>query len=856
MRDQRERITFRDGSLVRRKPGETIIEAASKCKGMQSHFFTMHQDNMSDYYQSEVETDDEYEAEVLAAEHRPKVIREGRKEVFDGVAVPTRKGKENVKPTPLSGSKQTPAQSARMQGRSGIGTRANPSREEKTMPDNPKPSRGPQEFKSTPMDIRQPRQVNEPVSDVPMEDVQPSKQDHTPERPTGPKPRAPLRQSQVSAQVGETQVVTTILNTPVTMKIGEVLASSRELSDQLSSLIKRKNPRPAVVNHAVISPKDAGKLIRIPLRIENYKVSGIIDTGSELNVINRKIIRGLSEAPVDPRRKVVMNDANGGAGNLRGHMSGVLLKCGNVETFANLYVGDEVPFDLLLGRPWQRDNLVTIDERTDGTYLIFKDPQDVDVTYELLVEDHAPKPDYPFDVLRPPQINQVEFSVGMATASPPELVGTGDYYQVNEMSHSDLDNDSPEREHNANEMSQNDLDNDFPERGHNASSPHSQQDKIMTLFHTKNNLTYLRSKVLEQKQRHTQEVNQYIRDTALRQPWENIPSVFGPASHAFGVSAGFTKALDNFIVQLIRKTNKEIRHKYQEEIDSPQNHDYLRTLLQDNPAAITDTSASHTMPINPPNTDPLSIPANNIPPPPPADVSVLRLTDDDHRTQMDTLAFLWDGFLTGCENLHPTIISSPFGMRFDQRVINGQHIDHAVMYDASLIFFHRYPNPPSIQTGDAYITFIHRPVLPATPCSNPPPPAPTTENLIPTRPATPLPDHSVENDGARPPLSNRPLQRTPLGAVLEAGSTPDAFSSGRANPPPSNEPDTENPEILYTTRCVRHKRPQTILTATSRPPRPRSTAVLSTLVPLELTRPEIHTPPRTVCCIDVKRRGA
>jgi hypothetical protein len=93
-----------------------------------------------------------------------------------------------------------------------------------------------------------------------------------------------------------------------------------------------------------------------------------------------------------------MNDANGGAGNLQGHISGVSLKCGSVETFANLYVGDTVPFDLLLGRPWQRDNLVSIDERIDGTYLVFKDSKNIEVTYELLVEDYAPRPDYPFDI--------------------------------------------------------------------------------------------------------------------------------------------------------------------------------------------------------------------------------------------------------------------------------------------------------------------------------------------------------------------------------------------------------------------------------------------------------------------------
>jgi hypothetical protein len=102
------------------------------------------------------------------------------------------------------------------------------------------------------------------------------------------------------------------------------------------------------------------------------------------------------ETPIDPQRKVVMNDANGGAGSLRGHVSDVLLKCENVKTFANLYVEDELPFDLLLGRPWQQENLVTIDKRTDGTYLVFKDADNIEVTYELLVEDYIQRPDYPY----------------------------------------------------------------------------------------------------------------------------------------------------------------------------------------------------------------------------------------------------------------------------------------------------------------------------------------------------------------------------------------------------------------------------------------------------------------------------
>ena len=79
-----------------------------------------------------------------------------------------------------------------------------------------------------------------------------------------------------------------------------------------------------------------------------------------------------------------MNDANSGTSRLRGIVKNLMLTCSDVETKASVHVGDKVPFDLLLGRPWQRGNLVTIDEREEGTYLMSKD-KNFEVTHELLV---------------------------------------------------------------------------------------------------------------------------------------------------------------------------------------------------------------------------------------------------------------------------------------------------------------------------------------------------------------------------------------------------------------------------------------------------------------------------------------
>ena len=81
-----------------------------------------------------------------------------------------------------------------------------------------------------------------------------------------------------------------------------------------------------------------------------------------------------------------MNDANGGEGELRGLVSNVTLKCGAVTTAANLFVGDKVPFNLLLGRPWQIENMVSIEEEIDGTYLLFRDAETQQPRYRILVQ--------------------------------------------------------------------------------------------------------------------------------------------------------------------------------------------------------------------------------------------------------------------------------------------------------------------------------------------------------------------------------------------------------------------------------------------------------------------------------------
>jgi predicted XRE-type DNA-binding protein len=171
-----------------------------------------------------------------------------------------------------------------------------------------------------------------------------------------------LRQSEIPLGLGETEVVDSILRTPVTLSFREILGTSRELADKLSDMIKRKNIKQPQVSSVMDIPRDRARLLRLPMKCgENY-ISAIIDTGSMLNVVKRDIYQKCIKLPMDPARTLTMNDANGGASQLVGLVVNVPLSCGSVETTANLFTEGRLPFDSLLGRPWQRGNFISIDE--------------------------------------------------------------------------------------------------------------------------------------------------------------------------------------------------------------------------------------------------------------------------------------------------------------------------------------------------------------------------------------------------------------------------------------------------------------------------------------------------------------
>ena len=188
-------------------------------------------------------------------------------------------------------------------------------------------------------------------------------------------------------------MVSEILNTEVQLTLGKLLGASKEISFDLQERLRPRN-RPLEAHNVATGTemgptKRPGRLLTLQVQHEGVPLTAIIDTGSELNLIRNEVAKKAIKLPIDLTQPVTMKDANGGSGLLKGFLKEVTLTCGTISTICDLHVGDNLPFDLLLGRSWQRNNYVTIAEKKDGTYLEFRD-RDTDLPKSEIILSPSP----------------------------------------------------------------------------------------------------------------------------------------------------------------------------------------------------------------------------------------------------------------------------------------------------------------------------------------------------------------------------------------------------------------------------------------------------------------------------------
>lgn len=468
IRQANGRLARPDGSWVSRQPNETLVEAVEREQqiSIQSNFISVSNESsddetydwMTDYQEDQgYESEDEAETylavphivqldengypvngiEVYPVERQVKSTTTARREVMDGVVIPTRQRMPNKnvpKPMARMGAttrSQTAPQSPPVHIKPPPAPRPQPpppaprpvrvpiTRPVKSMPRaEPSYSRdrlqGNKENFQEPFDVEDSRKQSqkdkrdEVIEDVELKQGRPNQVPERLQQVTGQnvnpftnKVLVPHRQSAVSSQVAPIEILKRILGSPITVAIGDILGVSKEVTGLLTDSLRTKAPKTITPGPAVVATAyrtdTRGFLIKLQMDCNDRPITAIIDTGSQLNIVSHKACNRAIKRPIDLRSKVMMNDANGTSRALTGLVENVPLHCGGLQTTASLHVGNHVPFDLLLGRPWQRGNYVSIDERAEGTYLLFRDPDDFEGRYEILVQPDDEPHQFPFD---------------------------------------------------------------------------------------------------------------------------------------------------------------------------------------------------------------------------------------------------------------------------------------------------------------------------------------------------------------------------------------------------------------------------------------------------------------------------
>jgi hypothetical protein len=195
---------------------------------------------------------------------------------------------------------------------------------------------------------------------------------------------APKLQSQLQRNLNMDTFVEKILATPITVTLSEALGSSPLTTKKIQEYLRftrpdqfsKKTPSTVAVNAVRLGHPQDARLILVTISFENgHQVDAVIDSGSEIDIMNRTTWVQ-SRIPIDRTLKKVMRDAGQHENVLEGRCANVNLMIGNLKTNTDVWVADNVPFELLLGRPWIRRNYINMEERISGTWLSRRNPSE------------------------------------------------------------------------------------------------------------------------------------------------------------------------------------------------------------------------------------------------------------------------------------------------------------------------------------------------------------------------------------------------------------------------------------------------------------------------------------------------
>ena len=200
------------------------------------------------------------------------------------------------------------------------------------------------------------------------------------------------------------QLVDKTLALPLTVTVGQLLANSLPVKRVFEEKLKThriavdpsKTPTSTLSQVFVNHVDGADLALASPLaRIRGYcndvEIEFTMDQGSEINIITKECLNRI-KPPINSGLRVIMRDASGGSQEMEGVCEAMKITIGGMVSHANVHVGpDSANYQVLLGRPWFRYVRSKWEDREDGLWISFTDPDNS----RRIIEVHAvPVPDF------------------------------------------------------------------------------------------------------------------------------------------------------------------------------------------------------------------------------------------------------------------------------------------------------------------------------------------------------------------------------------------------------------------------------------------------------------------------------
>ncbi|KDQ17426.1 hypothetical protein BOTBODRAFT_172470 [Botryobasidium botryosum FD-172 SS1] len=155
-----------------------------------------------------------------------------------------------------------------------------------------------------------------------------------------------------------------ILGLEFNISIRDIIALSSDIRKGLIHACKQRYA-------SVATLLEQGTLLEFPMRINGQIVDGFLDGGAEINIIHPDLVTKLQLA-VDRNASRTVKDVNGGIKFIEGLVV-VHIVIGGVSFPSKFFVHDfHGKTQILLGQPWIIQNLASVKEEVDGTYLLVK----------------------------------------------------------------------------------------------------------------------------------------------------------------------------------------------------------------------------------------------------------------------------------------------------------------------------------------------------------------------------------------------------------------------------------------------------------------------------------------------------